>query len=132
MTLIATCHCGATRIELPHAPETAKECNCSYCGRVGAVWAYFSPDEVKLEIAHDGTYSASGGMNQHHFCQVCGSNTHGDSPDWASAYNADGTSKTGDTGFIPSQRIFSVNMRMVDGFDLDGLRIEKMNGRDNW
>ncbi|WP_155908455.1 hypothetical protein [Asticcacaulis sp. YBE204] len=36
MTLTATCHCGATRITLPRQPETAHECNCSYCGRLGA------------------------------------------------------------------------------------------------
>ena len=48
MSLIASCHCGATRIELPHAPVHAKECNCSYCGRTGAVWGYYGPGEMRF------------------------------------------------------------------------------------
>lgn len=130
--LTAICHCGATRIELPRAPEEARTCNCSFCHRTGAVWAYFDPDEVTIATqAHDRVYSASGGMNQHHFCGHCGGNTHGDGPDWASAYNADGTPK-GEAGVVPKKRIFAVNMRMVDGFDLAALPTEAMDGRNNW
>lgn len=131
MTITATCHCGATRIELPHAPEEAKTCNCSFCHRTGAVWAYFDPDEVTVAGAQDRVYSASEGINRHHFCGQCGGNTHGDSPDWASAYNADGTPK-GEAGVVPEKRIFAVNMRMVDGFDLEALPTEAMDGRNNW
>lgn len=133
MTLTATCHCGATHIELPRAPETAKTCNCTFCHRTGAVWAYFDPSEVTVKADQNRTYSASGGMNQHHFCGTCGGNTHGDSPDWASAYNADGTPKEGYTpGQMPEARTFAVNMRMVDAFDLDALPVEHMDGRSNW
>lgn len=132
MTLIASCHCGETRIALSRTPENAKTCNCSFCHRTGAVWAYFDPEEVSVAAEHNQTYSASGGMNRHHFCGRCGSHTHGDSPDWASAYNADGTPKDGNPGQVPAKRIVSVNMRMVDGFDLGHLTIEQMDGRANW
>lgn len=132
MTLTATCHCGATRIDILKAPEGGRTCNCTYCHRVGAVWAYFATGEVTIHSStHDRTYSASGGLNQHHFCGHCGSNTHGDSPDWASAYNADGTPK-GEAGVVPEQRIVAINMRMVDGFDLNSLPVEALDGRNNW
>ena len=41
--------------------------------------------------------------------------TWGDSPDWASAYNADGSAKEGFTpGTVPTQRIYGINLRLVD------------------
>ncbi|MDC7681912.1 aldehyde-activating protein [Asticcacaulis sp. BYS171W] len=132
MTLTATCHCGATRITLPRTPDSAHECNCSYCGRLGAVWAYFDPAEAVIESAtHDRVYSASEGVNRHHFCAHCGNHTHGDSPDWSQAYHNDGTPK-GEAGVVPAARTFMVNLRMVDGFDFDRLHIEKMDGKNNW
>lgn len=46
MTLLS-CHCGAVLFELAHAPETVTECNCSFCRRVGVLWAYYTADEVR-------------------------------------------------------------------------------------
>ena len=133
MPLIATCHCAGTKIELPGAPIHAKECNCSYCAKTGAIWGYYSPEQVSIvAAAHDKIYSASAGLNLHHFCANCGSNTHGDSPDWASMYNNDGTLKAGMTEGIPTKRSVGINMRMVDDFDLSSLSIEKIDGRKNW
>ena len=90
MTLQATCHCGDTKITLSRSPTEAKSCNCSFCERTGAIWGYFQTEEISVEATEQKTYSASGGMNQHHFCGRCGMHTWGDSPDWASVYNADG------------------------------------------
>ena len=91
MNPVATCHCGETQVRLPRAPTSAKSCNCSFCARTGAVWAYFTPEEVELGAKGARTYSASNGTNRHHFCGRCGMHVWGDSPDWASVYNADGT-----------------------------------------
>jgi hypothetical protein len=125
MALLATCHCKSTRIELPDLPTSMKECNCTFCGRVGAVWGYYRPGEIRvLSAEHDEVYSASEGRNRHHFCRRCGC--------WASAYNADGTPKEGDGSVIPTQRIVGVNMRMVDDLDLSRLPIEKIDGRNSW
>lgn len=133
MTLIATCHCGATKIELPGLPTDIKECNCSYCQRVGAVWGYYRPDEVSIVSAESDTiYSASDNINQHHFCGHCGGNTHGTSPDWASMYNNDGTLKPGMTEGVPSARVFGVNLRMIDDLDLTTIQVIKVDGRNSW
>jgi hypothetical protein len=132
MTLIATCHCGATKIELPHPPVRAGECNCTFCGRTGAVWGYYQPGEMQFTaLDGDKVYSATG-MNLHHFCSNCGMQTWGDSPNWASMYNADGTSKNGDPNAFPTERSYAVNLRMVDDLDWSTITIEKMDGRHNW
>lgn len=133
MPLIATCHCGASKIELPYAPTAATECNCSFCARTGAIWAYFAPGELKfISQADDKTYSASGGMNAHHFCSTCGIQTWGDSPDWASMYNNDGTSKTGDPNAMPTTRIVGLNLRLIDDLDWSTVTITKVDGRTSW
>ena len=134
MPLIASCHCGATQIALPHPPSHAKQCNCSYCARAGAVWAYYEQGEMTF-MAQEGekTYSASDGINQHHFCGHCGMQTWGDSPDWASAYNNDGTPKPGFTpGSVPAQRTYAVNLRLVDDLDWSSIAVEQVDGRNNW
>ena len=133
MTLLAKCHCGATRIELPHTPERAGECNCTFCARTGAVWGYFQPGELKITTdSHDKFYSASGNGNEHHFCAHCGMQTWGSSPDWSSAYNNDGTPKNGDANAMPTGQIFAVNLRLIDDFDWSSVAVEKMDGRNNW
>ena len=133
MTLLARCHCGATQIELPHLPRHAKECNCSYCARAGAIWGYYQPGDIRI-LANEGesTYAPSG-MNQHHFCGHCGMQTWGDSPDWASIYNDDGSPKPGFTAdSFPTQRSYAVNLRLVDDLDWSALAVEKVDGRNSW
>ncbi|SEQ05979.1 Uncharacterized conserved protein [Devosia sp. YR412] len=132
MSLTATCHCGDTSITLPHAPESAGECNCTFCSRTGAVWGYFKPGELTITAKdHDRFYSATG-MNQHHFCAQCGMQTWGVSPDWASMYNSDGTPKNGDPTAMPTGQIFAVNLRLIDDFDWESVEVEKMDGRNSW
>lgn len=132
MTLTASCHCGATRIALPEHPSAAKSCNCSYCARTGAVWAYYQPGQLQfLSQDADVVYSPSG-MNNHHFCGKCGMQTWGDSPDWASMYNADGTPKDGNPNAMPVERIYAVNLNLVDDLDWSRVTVEQMDGRNNW
>ncbi|KQW69364.1 aldehyde-activating protein [Phenylobacterium sp. Root77] len=133
MTLTASCHCGATKIQAP-VPTSATECNCTYCARTGAVWAYYKPGELQmLSQEAEGTYSASDAGNAHHFCGRCGMQTWGDSPDWSSVYNMDGTPKPGfDAGSMPSARIHGLNLRLVDDLDWSSITVEKVDGRNNW
>lgn len=133
MTLTASCHCGATKIALAYPPTEAKQCNCTFCFKTGAIWSYYQPGEVTfLSGEADKIYSASDGINQHHFCSRCGINSWGDSPDWASVYNADGTPKNGDPDSFPETRIVGVNIRLIDGFDIASVKIEQIDGRNNW
>lgn len=131
MDLTASCHCGATRASFP-APSSAKTCNCTYCARAGALWAYFDPDQITVEAADDRTY-APNGLNQHHFCGTCGMQTHGYSPDWASIYNIDGTPKDGfEAGAMPTKQTAAVNLRMVPDLDTSAIAVTEVDGRNSW
>lgn len=130
MTLTAHCHCGSTSVEFPE-PTEARRCNCTFCSRLGAVWAYYPPEQVEVRATHDAVYSASG-MNEHHFCGRCGNHTHGLSPDWASVYNADGTPKGGDPSVMPDKKVMQVNLLLVDDLDMSRLQIEELDGRHSW
>ncbi|MDR0183275.1 GFA family protein [Lysobacter arvi] len=133
MSIIASCHCGATKIQLPEGPARATECNCTFCARTGGIWAYFAPGELTVLSNEDERSYSARGMNQHRFCGRCGIHTWGDSPDWASAYNADGSPKEGFTpGTVPERRIFGVNLRLIDDLDWSKITVEKMDGRNNW
>jgi hypothetical protein len=132
MTLVATCHCGATRIALPAHPTHAGECNCTYCARTGAVWAYYDPGELTFLARDDERmYSTSPDVHQHHFCGRCGMQTWGDSPNWAELYNNDGTPKVEGATF-PTTRRLGLNLRLVDGLDWSAIAVEKLDGRNSW
>lgn len=132
MTLIASCHCGATRIELPEHPSQAARCNCTFCQRTGAVWAYYSHDQIKV-LQADGqrSYATNPQFGSHHFCGTCGMHTWGESVDWSSAYNNDGTPK-GDAAVIPEKTKCQVNLNLVDDLDWSRIEIEQLDGRNNW
>lgn len=78
MTIEANCHCGAVKLEVPTLPEKFLECNCSTCGRYGAKWAYYSPDEVTviMEPEATATYVWGDGELEFHHCKKCGCMTH--------------------------------------------------------
>lgn len=132
MSIIASCHCGKTKIALPGQPTQARSCNCTYCSRAGAIWAYYKPDQLRFIAQEDEQTYAPRGMNRHHFCGTCGMQTWGDSPDWASMYNADGTPKNGDPHAMPTERVYQVNLNLVDDLDWSGIEIEKLDGRNSW
>lgn len=76
--VILSCHCGAVQFELAHAPETVTECNCSFCRRVGVLWAYYKADEATLltEPLSTTTYAWNGKHVDFHRCATCGCLTH--------------------------------------------------------
>jgi hypothetical protein len=53
----ASCHCRAVRIAVSHAPETVTDCNCSICRRLGVLWAYYPPSDVRLLTPEDAMQS---------------------------------------------------------------------------
>ncbi|WDR05064.1 GFA family protein [Devosia rhodophyticola] len=126
MPLTATCHCGAIRIEVDRAPENATACTCTYCSKSGALWAYYRPDEVRIITADNDKIYAPRGMNLHHFCANCGTNTYGDTPDWSE------TDIGNDTPSVPTARKIGLNVKLFDDFDLTGLPIVEIDGRNLW
>lgn len=45
------CDCGNIEIEAP-SPQRLTECDCDICRRYHPLWAYYSPAEVDVRIAH--------------------------------------------------------------------------------
>jgi len=119
MTLKARCHCGATQFEVTHAPEWVSDCNCSFCSKRGALWAYYTPDQFKLTTARDrvSTYQWGGYFGTHHHCGVCGCGTYSQFPSFENGVvNYD------------DPRI-SLNARLFEDFDLDAVPVRKTDGR---
>ncbi|SFV29656.1 Uncharacterized conserved protein [Devosia crocina] len=133
MSLTATCHCGATRITLPDHPTSAARCNCTFCARTGAVWAYYPHGALKIERA-DGQrdYSTDPSVGLHHFCGSCGMHTWGESIDWSTVYNTDGTLKGIDEMPEPKLTRCQVNLNLIDDLDWSRIEIEELDGRANW
>lgn len=127
MPLKGSCHCGAVQFEVDAAPEGVTSCNCTYCFRSGALWAYYSPAQFRLTTARDrvGTYQFGTFTGEHHHCDVCGSNTHGESLDWRDW-------KAGDA--FPTRQMVSINARMLDrdAFDLAQVPVARVDGLNGW
>ena len=133
MPLIASCHCGKTRIALPDHPRKATRCNCTFCQRTGAVWAYYAlGDGTVLQADDQRSYSTDPRMGSHHFCGNCGMHTWGESIDWSTVYNDDGTPRYGDNAPIPEMTSCQVNLNLVDDLDWSLIEIEPLDGRNAW
>ena len=123
MTIIASCHCGGTRLELPRAPAHATQCTCTYCTKSGGLWAYYEVDEVTIVAdANDRVYSPTSPLHEHHFCARCGCTTYGVSPD----YSLEDTE-------VPETKKLGVNVKLLEDFALlRSLRVEEIDGRNLW
>jgi hypothetical protein len=114
--LSGTCHCGAIRIELPSTPETATDCNCSLCRRLGALWAYYPWGTVRIE-GHPGNtagYVQGDKTLRTVRCATCGCVTHWEPLDPQ-----------------PETR-HGVNLRLFDTKLLEAVRIRRLDGADTW
>lgn len=121
MTITGKCYCGATAFEIAAAPESVTACTCSFCSKTGALWAYYTPDEVKFtRLDHDGLFAPR--LNRHHFCTVCGMATFGESPSWDLA--------TRQPDF--SRPRLAINARLLEAIDLSLVRHETIDGRNLW
>jgi hypothetical protein len=111
----ASCHCGAVRVQVPHAPEEVKECNCSICRRSGALLAYYSPAQVQVTPASGATdiYIWGDREIEFHRCKVCGNFTH-----WSPVDE--------------SVDRMGVNARLMLPELLAGIRVLEFDGANTW
>ena len=77
-SLQGSCHCGAARLTLPSAPETATSCNCSLCRRNGGIWAYYPLGSVVIDghPGHTEGYACGDRTLTNFRCRTCGISTH--------------------------------------------------------
>ncbi len=107
----ASCHCGAVRLEIDTPPQTVTDCNCSICRRLGVLWAYYSPKQVR-RIPASGvtdTYMWDDRSIEFHHCKICGCTAY-----W---WPVD-----------PSVDRMGVNARLMDPKTLAGVTVRKLDG----
>lgn len=114
--LEASCHCGAVRITLPQPPEFLVECNCSICRRNGALWAFYESASIRLtgHAEHCTAYVWGQKTIRTLHCKHCGCATH-----WEPIAPA-------------SEWKYGVNMRNVEPSMLQGIRVRRFDGAENW
>ncbi|MDP2308311.1 MAG: GFA family protein [Pseudomonadota bacterium] len=112
----ATCHCGAVRLSIVEPPARVTSCNCSVCRRIGALWAYYRPEQVRIAPSDRATiaYVRGDGLIEFHHCSTCGCLTHYEGVDKAR-----------------SERI-GVNARMMEPEALAGVRVRRFDGASSW
>ena len=110
------CQCGKVRYEVQMDIGEVIACNCSRCGRLGTLLA-FAPSSQFTLLSGDTDltdFEFNKHMIQHKFCSTCGIQSF-----------AIGTHpKTG-------AKMAAINVRCVDGVDVDSLQVRKVDGRSS-
>ena len=110
------CDCGGVRWTFRGDPGTLTACNCGYCRRVAALWAYGSLLDIAVEGETVAYLRADRDIEFHH-CPTCGAVTH-----WHSVV-PEGSEGHGRR---------AVNMRLADPRVVLGRPIERLDGADTW
>ena len=108
------CHCGKIRFEvMAQAHLEVGDCNCSMCARTGYLHLMVPKSRFKLLSGEDvlTTYQFNTHTAKHLFCSVCGIKSF-----YVPRSHPDG---------------ISVNARCLDEGTVEGMTIEKIDGR-NW
>ena len=116
MAIKGSCLCGAVTYEVATAPDKVTSCNCSACRRMGGLWAYYRPDQVRVTGETVGfTRSVEGEppMLALHHCPTCGCVTH-----W--------------TPLTPDGDRMGVNARLMAPVVLAAARVRHLDGADTW
>jgi hypothetical protein len=109
------CHCGNVQISISRPPAFLYCCNCSLCRKSGALWGYFSAEEVMVggHAMHYRRCDKAINKGTLHFCGQCGNTSH-----WMA--DADAGTWT-----------YAVNMRIFEASLLKGLPVHYPDGA-NW
>jgi hypothetical protein len=108
------CQCGKVRFEVQMEIGEVLACNCSRCARLGSLLAFAPATQFRL-VTGDcdlATFEFNKHMIQHKFCSICGIQSF-----------AIGTHpKTG-------AKMAAINVRCIDGVDIDELKVKKVDGK---
>jgi len=107
------CQCGKVRYDVTMELGEVIACNCSRCGRLGSLLA-FAPAQNFTLLAGEGDltqFRFNKGTIAHQFCATCGIQS------FARGKGRDGA------------EMVAINVRCLDGVDVDSLPVRKMDGR---
>jgi hypothetical protein len=100
-------------MEVAAAPERVTSCNCSICRRLGALWSYYRPDQVRTPAPGVTTPYVWGDKTlAFRHCPKCGCTTH-----W--------------TSLDASADRMAVNARIM-AIDLSAIPIRYLDGAGAW
>src|ERR1700761_2452819 len=108
-----SCHCGNVQYTVDGAPTEVMSCNCSICQRKGALMWFVPRDQFHSQTpeSHTRSYTFHKHAIQHRFCEACGIHAY-----------AEGTGPGG-------KDVACINVRCLEGIDLDALPVKHYNGR---
>lgn len=109
----ASCHCGQVAFEFEGEFKEALACNCSMCQRRGSLLWFLPREQLQLLTPEDAAarYTFNKHVIQHRFCPRCGIHAYGEGQD------------------PKGRQVAAVNVRCVEGLDLDALPIHHFDGR---
>lgn len=108
-----SCHCGKVAFEVEGTIDSGLACNCSMCRRRGSLLWFVPREALTLTTREEdlGRYTFHKHVIQHRFCPACGIHTFGE-------------------GVHPAgHRMAAVNLRCLDGLDLDSVPVHHYDGR---
>ncbi len=108
-----SCHCGRVAFEVSGEIDAGLACNCSICNRKGSLLWFVPRAQMTLLTDEDaaGTYTFHRHAIRHRFCPVCGIHPY-----------AEGVAPDG-------QVSAAINLRCLDGVDLDAIPVHRFDGR---
>lgn len=109
-----SCHCGAVQLDAEFALAGLATCNCSLCGRSGAIMAFVPADKLSNIQGEDHLTDYQFGQKRihHGFCRICGVRPFARGP--------------GDDG----REWAMINVRCVEGVDAHTLLVtRKFDGK---
>jgi hypothetical protein len=109
-----SCHCGNVAFEIDGTIEGAMACNCSMCQRKGTLMWFVPREQLKLKTpdANAATYTFNKHVIHHRFCPICGIHPYGEGKD------------------PKGNAMAAINLRCIEGLDLDSIPVQHYNGRD--
>ena len=108
-----SCHCGQVAYEVEGGLDSAMACNCSMCQRKGSLLWFVPRAQLNLLTPEATTrvYEFNKHRIQHRFCPVCGIHPYAD-------------------GIDPKGNLMAaVNVRCLEGIDLDAVEVKHFDGR---
>lgn len=110
------CHCGAVKYEFNDDIEFGTKCNCSICSRLGTVWIYSEPENIKIISDKNAAivYSFGDKNRVFHSCKTCGTTTQWQSTD------------------VTKINRMAVNLNMADKSFVEKTKVRHFDGADSW
>lgn len=108
-----SCHCGKITYEATADLGEVLECNCSICGRKGALMAFVPAESFELKSGEGATTDYQFGKKalHHLFCSTCGIHAY-----------AKGTGRDG-------KPMVMLNVRCLAGVDPWSLGVRRIDGK---